>query len=72
MVNNSTNLNDMNNHVSSQIKEHTNTVTYYAGNPCHGLGQAHTCGGVKSANGIQTLLILRLHSKRTNAITKKY
>jgi hypothetical protein len=36
------------NHLSSYLTEHKNTTTYDIGNP--GLGQGHTCGGVKPVN----------------------
>jgi hypothetical protein len=50
MVNNSTNINKMNNHLSSQLNSLNSkkrTTTYGIGNPAPGLRQAHKCGGVK-------------------------
>ena len=66
MVNNSTNINKTNNHLSPQqqspltsttITSHLNslninkTTTYVVGNPGPGLGQAQKCGRIKPMMG---------------------
>jgi hypothetical protein len=40
----------MNSHLSPQIIEYKNTMTYDVGNPGPGLEQAQKCVGVKSVN----------------------
>ena len=50
MVNNSTNINKTNNHLSSELTEHKKKrgiTTYDIGNPDPGLGHTQKCGGVK-------------------------
>ena len=47
MVNNCTNINNMNNQLSPQITEHKMTMTYDIGNPVPGLGKTQTCGKIK-------------------------
>jgi hypothetical protein len=42
LVNNSTNINKSNNHISPQLNEHKKTVIYDVGNPCPGLGEAQS------------------------------
>ena len=56
MVINSTNINQMNNHLSSYLisLNANQTTTYDVGNPGPGLGQAHKCDGVKPVNGTPT------------------
>jgi hypothetical protein len=50
-VNNSTNINKTNNNVLPQLDEHIKkTKTSDIGNPCPGLGQAHTSCRVKPVN----------------------
>ena len=58
MVNNSTNINKTNNHLSSQLNSLNTdkTTTYYVGNPGPGLGQAHKSGRVAPVNGIPPLI----------------
>ena len=59
MVNNSININKTNNHLSPQpLNIKKNTMTYEAGNPGPGLGQAEKCGKVKLVNGILTLRLV--------------
>jgi hypothetical protein len=48
MVNNSTNFNKANNHISLQLIEHRKF--HNAGNPGPDLRQAQKCGGVKTVN----------------------
>jgi hypothetical protein len=56
MVNNSTNINKMNNHLSPSLTEHKKkTMKYDIRNPGLCLGQAQKCDRVKPINGIQTL-----------------
>jgi len=55
MVNNSTNINKMNNHLSPQLIEHKKNQWHDFGNPGAGLEQAHSCGRVKPINGIPIL-----------------
>jgi hypothetical protein len=62
MVNNSTNINKINNHLSSLLTEHKKNMTYDVGNPDSGIGQAQKCGGVKPVNGIPTLPLLIIGS----------
>ena len=53
MVNNSTNINKMNNHLSPTLTEHKNkTTTYDVGNPGTSFGQVQKCGGTKPVNEI--------------------
>jgi hypothetical protein len=47
MVNNSTNINKMNNKLSPQTIEYKKTMTYDIGNPGPVLGQTQTCSKVK-------------------------
>jgi hypothetical protein len=57
MVNNSTNINKTNSHLSPQITEpKKKTTTYDVGYQGPGLGQAKKCDGAKPINGIPTLL----------------
>jgi hypothetical protein len=51
MVNNATNINKTQNHISSQPIEHKKTTTYDVGNSGPGLGQAQKCGVVEQLNG---------------------
>ena len=47
-VNNFTNINKPNNHISPELAEHKKgTTTYDVGNSGSGLGQAHKYGGVR-------------------------
>jgi hypothetical protein len=46
MVNNSTDINKKNNHLSHQSTEHKETMTYDIGNPGPGLGQPQKCDRV--------------------------
>jgi hypothetical protein len=55
MVDNSTNSNKTNNHLSPQTTEHKNTTAYGVGNLGLGLGQIQKYGRVKPFNGIRTL-----------------
>jgi hypothetical protein len=52
MVNNTINVNKTNTHLNSL----NTTIPYFVGNPGTILGQAFQYGGVKSINGIPTLL----------------
>ena len=53
MVNNSTNINETNNHFLPEIIENEKkSMTYDIGNPCPGLGQAQKCGRVTLVNGM--------------------
>ena len=56
MVNNSTNINKTNNHLSPQLIEYKKITTDEVGNlgPC--LGQVKKCGGVKSLIGLVTYI----------------
>ena len=57
MVNNSTNINKTNNHLSLSncIKKNKKTpTTYDVENPGHALLQVQKCGGAKPVNGIPT------------------
>jgi hypothetical protein len=57
IVNNLTNINKTNNHLSSQIiecKEDRGTQMQSYANPGHGLGQVHKCVGVKLVKEIPT------------------
>jgi hypothetical protein len=47
MVNNSTNINKTNNHLSPQLTEHKKTTKYDVEHRGPALGQAHKCSGVK-------------------------
>jgi len=47
MVNNSTNINKSNNHISPQLKNIKKTVIYDVGNPCPALGEAQSSYEVK-------------------------
>ena len=58
MVNNSTNINKINNHLSPQLIKHKKNTTYDVENPGPHLGRAQRGGDVKSVNGILTLLII--------------
>ena len=59
MVINSTNINQMNNQLSSELTElKKKTTTNEFGNPGPGLGQAQICGGVKPVNGITTFPLM--------------
>ena len=59
MVNNSTDINKTNNHLSPQLIEHKNkNMTYDIGNLSPYLGKAQKCGRVKLVNGIPTLATL--------------
>ena len=49
-----------------QTIEYKNTTTYNVENIGHGLGQAHTCGGVKQADRIQSISTPR-HGRESNA-----
>jgi len=53
-VNNSTNINKKNNHLSTQTTQHKKRLIYDIGNHGLGLGQAQKCGRVKiqPVNGI--------------------
>ena len=51
MVNNSTNINKTNNHLSHQLTEHKK-IPYVVGNPGTSLEHAELSGGVKPVNGI--------------------
>jgi hypothetical protein len=51
MVNNSTNINKMNNHLSLQTVK-KKTMAYDIGNPCPDLGQPQKCVKLKLYNGI--------------------
>ena len=54
MVNNSTDINKKNNHLSPALSEHI--IDHHdVGNPHPGFGRAEKCGGVKPVNGISTL-----------------
>ena len=46
----------MDNQLSSQLIEQKKDETYDNGNPVPCWGQAHKCGGIKTVNGILTLL----------------
>ena len=53
MVNNSTNINKMNNHISPQLIKHKQkTMIYDIGNPGPGLRQAQKCSRVQLINVI--------------------
>ena len=55
-VNNSTNINKMNNHLSYSLTEHKKKIqTYDVGNWGSRLGRAQKCGGVNPLNVIQAL-----------------
>ena len=54
MVNNSTNFNKANNHLSSYLTEHKKTTTYDIRNPAPGLRQEKKVEEVKPVNGIPT------------------
>jgi hypothetical protein len=58
MVINSTNINKMNNQLSSYLNSLNikKTMTYDLGNSGPGLGQAQKCGSVKLVIGTPTLL----------------
>ena len=59
MINNSTNINKINNHLSPQLIKHKKKpTTYDVENPGHHLGRAQRGSDVKSVNGILTLLII--------------
>ena len=47
MVNNSTNINKTNNHLSPEHTKKRGITTYDIGNPDPGLGHTQKCGGVK-------------------------
>jgi len=51
VTNNSTNINQANNHLSFEINEHKN-ITFSDGNPSAGFRNTQTCGGVKTENEI--------------------
>jgi hypothetical protein len=58
MVNNSTNINKTNNHLSNlKLMNIKKTTTYDIGDPGPGLGQAHKCGRLKLINVIPTLTL---------------
>ena len=55
MVNNSININKMNNYLLPQLIEHKKkTMIYYIGNSRTGLGQTQNCGRVKPVIWIPT------------------
>jgi hypothetical protein len=55
MVNNFSNINKTNIHLSPQlIWTYKKTMRYDVGNPCPVLVQAHICDGVKPLMGFQT------------------
>ena len=61
IINNSTYINKINNHLSHKIIEHKkNTMIYCIRNLAPGLGQAQKCGGIKLVNGVTTLPLLDL------------
>jgi hypothetical protein len=64
MVNNSTNINKVNNQLSPLTIEQKKKITYGNGFPSPGLEQAPKCGSVK-LNGIPTLPILIIGSPTT-------
>ena len=55
MVNNSTNINKANKHLSPQLIEHKKNYDIIIGNPGPCLRQIEKCRGVKPVNGIPTL-----------------
>jgi hypothetical protein len=57
-----TNINKMTNHLSSQLLNIKNSMTYANGNPGPGLGQAQKCGRVKLVNRIPTIPVLIIRS----------
>jgi hypothetical protein len=52
MVNNFTNINKTNNHLSPKLIVHKKIMTYDVGDASLGLGQARKSGGIKPVNGI--------------------
>ena len=66
MVNNSTNINKTNNHLSYQIIQYKQTIAYYVGDSGHDLGQAEKSGGVKPVNGIFNIFYELKYSARSN------
>jgi hypothetical protein len=64
MVNNYTNINKMNYHLSSQTIVYTNSVTYGVDIPGPGLGQAYNMGRVK------LVMFLRICNLHTSCISK--
>ena len=61
-VNNFTYINKTNNHLSHQINDHKNTMSYKDSDADPGLGQERTCGGVKPN---PPLLIIRISNIKT-------
>lgn len=60
VVNNFTNVNKKNNHLSPQINEHKKTMTKTSGIGIRSpeFGRAYRCGGVKSVNTISTISLV--------------
>jgi len=50
MINNASNINKMDNHISPQIIKYKRTTTYDVGDPGLDLKQTQKCGGVKLVN----------------------
>ena len=64
MVNNSTNINKTNDHLSSQLIEHRKTTIFDVGNPGTGLGQVQKGGADKPVNAIGLNVVFVSESKR--------
>jgi hypothetical protein len=58
MVNNSININKVNNHLKPSLTEHEKNMTYDLGNSSPCLGQAQKCGSVKSVSFLHTNITL--------------
>ena len=66
MVNNSTNINKTNYHLSPQINEHKDNNDIW----CWKFKSWFTCGGLKPVNGIPTLPLKRSKDLMTNMKSK--
>ena len=64
MVNNPTNINKTNKHLSSQLTERKKTATSDVGIPGPGLGQVQKYGGVKSEYSHRVLFLLCILSAK--------
>ena len=52
------NINNISDHLSPQHIEHQEKTTIYEiGNPCHGLVQTHSCGGVDPVSRLSVEII---------------
>jgi len=65
MFNNSTNINKMNNHISTEIIDYKKDHDIWHWKSSPGLEQAQKCGGCKLVSGIPSLSLLVIGSSTT-------